>query len=83
MTCLRTVTLSCVLFVMAGCASTPAVAPVRIVDRGANAVSVWGERGAATINQAASAVGTPQERRPIYLLDMATLHLAIHEAALG
>jgi hypothetical protein len=80
MTHLRIATLACVLFALAGCASAPAVAPVLIVDRGANAVSLWGERGAATINQPASSTGTPQERRPMYLLDMATLHLAIHDA---
>ena len=34
----------------------------------------------ATINQPPSPSGTPEERRPVYSLDMATLHLAIHRA---
>jgi hypothetical protein len=70
----------CLTAALLGCATEPAKPPVRIVDRGANAVSLWGERGAATINQPPSPAGTPEERRPIYQLDMATLHLAIHDA---
>lgn len=63
-----------------GCATEPEPAPVQIADRGANAVSLWGERGAATINQPPSPGGTPEQRRPVYQLDMATLHLAMHDA---
>ena len=70
----------CLLVAMAGCATEPDRPPVRIVDRGPNAVSLWDERGAATINQPPSPSGTPEERRPVYSLDMATLHLAIHRA---
>lgn len=80
MTFKRIATLAYVVFALAGCATEREMAPVRIVDRGANAVSLWGERGAATINQPASPAGTPEERRPVYALDMATLHLAINEA---
>ena len=72
--------IACILLGLAGCATERSVEPVRITDRGANAVALWGERGAATINQPPSPTGTPQERRPVYQLDMATLHLAIHEA---
>ncbi len=70
----------CLLAAVAGCATDTEQPPVRIADRGVNAVSLWGERGAATINQPPSLAGTPEERRPIYGLDMATLHLAIHRA---
>ena len=38
---------------------------MRIADHGPNAVSLWGERAAATINRR-RATGTPEERRPIY-----------------
>jgi hypothetical protein len=79
MTPMRAVAITCLLLVFAGCA-TERAAPVRVADRGANAVSLWGERGAATINLPPSPTGTPEERRPIYQLDLATLHLAIHEA---
>jgi hypothetical protein len=72
------------LLAVAGCATDAArpttSAPVRVVDRGANAVSLWGERAIATINLPPSPAGTPEERRPIYQLDLATLHLAMHEA---
>lgn len=72
------------LLAVAGCATDVAKpmtsTPVRVVDRGANAVSLWDERGAATINLPPSPTGTPEERRPTSQVDMATLHLAIHEA---
>lgn len=80
MTPKRIAALVCILITLAGCDTNRSVEPVLIADRGANAVSLWGERGAATITQPASATGTPEERRPVYQLDMATLHLAIHEA---
>ncbi len=67
------------LTLVIGCATDPD-SPVLISDQGANAVSLWGERGAATVNQPPAASGTPEERRPVYALDMATLHLAIHRA---
>lgn len=63
-----------------GCSTALERLPVRIADLGANAVSLWAERGAATINQPPSPSGTPEERRPIFQLDMATLHLAIYDA---
>lgn len=68
------------LAALVACAAGPDRPPVRIADRGANAVSLWGELGAATINQPPSPTGTPEERRPGGDLDMATLHLAIHRA---
>jgi hypothetical protein len=64
---------------LAACAAPPPPA-VTVRDLGPNAVSLWDERGAATINQPPSPSGTPEERRPIYQLDMATLHLAMHQA---
>jgi len=70
----------CLVAALVGCATGPQRPPVRIVDLGANPVSLWGERGAATINQPPSPTGTPEERRPGGDLDMATLHLAIHRA---
>jgi hypothetical protein len=76
---IRTLALAC-LVAAAGCATPSNEAPVRIVDRDANAVSLWGERGAATINQPPSTAGTPEERRPVSGADMAALHLAIHRA---
>jgi hypothetical protein len=82
MTFAHVASLSSLLLALTGCA-TEGAAPVRIIDRGANAVSLWGERGAATINLPPSSSGTPEERRPAYQLDLATLHLAIHEAVIA
>lgn len=56
----------------AGGATERGKTPVNIVDRGTNAVALWGERGAATINRPPSPTGTAQERRPISHFDMAT-----------
>ena len=50
---------------------------VSVVDHGANAVSLWSQVGAATVNLPAAATGTPEERRPNYAFDMATMHVAI------
>jgi hypothetical protein len=79
MTMIRNVAFTCLLLAFVGCA-TERAAPVRIVDRGPNAVALWDERAAATINLPPSPAGTPEERRPAYQLDMATLHMAIYEA---
>ena len=81
MTNTRLVCAATIVLALVGCAAKPVSAPpVRIVDRGVNAVALWDERAAATINLPPSPAGTPEERRPSYQLDMATLHLAIHEA---
>jgi hypothetical protein len=58
---------------LAGCASAPPAVTVR--DLGPNAVARWGERGAATINLPASPTGTPEERRPVYQLDLGARRL--------
>jgi hypothetical protein len=74
------------LLIAAGCAGDHAGSvaqpppAVRIIDRGPNAVALWDERAAALINQPPVPAGTPEERRPAYQLDLATLHLSIHEA---
>ena len=49
---LRALALSLIVAAVTGCAtSRQETPPVRIVDRGANPVSLWAERGTATINQ--------------------------------
>lgn len=59
------------------------VAPVTITSAGANAVSSWNETASATINQPASAGGTPEEARPNYAVDLATVHVAIYDAVMA
>jgi hypothetical protein len=46
---------------------------------GQNVIAVWDQLGAKTINQPAEG-GTPEEQRPAFDLDMATLHVAIYDA---
>ena len=55
-------------------------APVTITVTGPNAVSQWNEIAATTINQPAATTGTPEEQRPTYAVDLATVHLAIYDA---
>lgn len=54
--------------------------PLTLPNHGSNAVSLWHAVGAAVVTAPALAVGTPEERRPNYALDLATLHVAIYDA---
>jgi len=56
---------------------------VSLIDHGPNAVSLWSQVGAATVNLPAAATGTPEERRPNYAFDMATMHVAMYDAAVA
>ena len=56
---------------------------VEITSYGANAVTYWYDVGAKTINQPASANGTPEERAPLLTSDMATLLVAIYDAVIA
>lgn len=68
-------------------AAPPAAAekglPVPLVSYGANAVATWNEVGAATILLPPSETGTPEERRPTYDLDLATLNVAMYDAVVA
>lgn len=78
--------LVCALCLMAGCKSMDAPAPVgEIVSGayGANAVSVWNGVAARTINVAPDGNGTSEERRPMYAIDLATVHVAIYDAVVA
>ena len=77
------VALGCVLLLVGGCKSigdSALIQPVTISSHGVNAVSVWDEIAATTINGPPAATGTPEERQPNFAFDLATLHLAIYEA---
>lgn len=74
------------LWVLNGCQSieSPRRAPtVTIVTYGANPVSVWNEIATNTITVAPAASGTPEERRPTYAFDLATVNLAIYDAVIA
>lgn len=57
--------------------------PLTLPHYDANAVSLWHAVGAAVVTSPALAAGTPEERRPNYALDMATLHVAIYDAVVA
>jgi hypothetical protein len=61
-------------------APAPSPAPITITPAQPNAVSYWNEVATATINQPASAGGTPEEARPNLAVDLATVHIAIYDA---
>ncbi len=48
-----------------------------------NAVAAWGEVAASTINGTGTANATPEEQRPNYAADLATVHLAIYDALMA
>lgn len=73
------------LALLAACAGAPLTpaappAPVQIGDRGANLLAIWDEIATTTINQPPAPTGTASEQRPFYAADLATLHLAMHDA---
>lgn len=57
--------------------------PVTITVVGPNAVSYWNEVASNTVNLPAAATGTPEEQRPSYSVDLATVHLAIYDAVIA
>lgn len=71
------------LVILAGCASGTASAPVTITAGRPNVVSLWSEVAAQTVNQPPAATGTPEEQRPIYATDLATVHLAMYDAVMA
>ncbi|MGH8853864.1 MAG: hypothetical protein ACREWI_06255, partial [Telluria sp.] len=54
--------------------------PVLLAPANANVVAYWTDVGAATVNATVATATTPEERRPAFQADMATMHLAIYDA---
>lgn len=59
------------------------VAPVTVTVVGPNVVSQWNEIAATTINAPAATIGTPEEQRPNYAVDLATVHIAMYDAVIS
>ncbi|MES2100849.1 MAG: vanadium-dependent haloperoxidase [Pseudomonadota bacterium] len=76
------IALACATAFIAACGGggDDEVAPVTITVAGPNVVSQWNEIAATTINLPAAATGTPEEQRPTYAVDLATVHIAIYDA---
>jgi len=54
--------------------------PVVLTATSNNAVAYWNEVANRTVNAPAGAASTPEERRPAYHLDLATVHVAVYDA---
>ena len=58
--------------------------PATVVDQGENVVWRWGQIAAATITSTASVPRvTPEEQRPQWAIDLATVHAAIYDAVIA
>lgn len=71
------------LFVMlfSACGSGNYVQPdVILASTGTNVVSYWHDVGVATVNATSSTNTTPEELRPTFQNDLATMHLAMYDA---
>jgi hypothetical protein len=81
---LALITLTCGLLGACGGGSAPVEGPpVTLTVTGPNAVSVWNGIAATTANAPATATGTPEEQRPTYAVDLATVNLAIYDAMMA
>lgn len=57
--------------------------PMAIASYGANAISTWDEVASIVIQMPAATTGTESERAPDYAFDLATLHVAMYDAAVA
>jgi hypothetical protein len=57
--------------------------PVTITNAGPNVVTNWNEVATAVINLPPDAVGTSEERRPNYAVDLATVQVAVYDAVMA
>lgn len=76
-------TTAAVLFVtlLAACGSDTYKQPdVILSPTSTNVVAYWHDVGAATVNATAALATTPEELRPTFQVDLATMHLAMYDA---
>ena len=66
---------------LAACGGSDGLEPtVTLASTGPNVVSYWNDIANKTVNTAAAASTTPEEQRPSYHVDLATVHVAIYDA---
>ncbi len=83
---LSAIAAACAMILLISCGGSDGddeVAPVTISVSGPNAVSQWNEIAATTINLPAAATGTPEEQRPSYSVDLATVQIAVYDAVMA
>ncbi len=84
---------SAAAFVLAACggSANDATSPAEVlgagssgrtiaITPGSDVIAYWSQIASSTVNVPAAATGTPQERRPVYNLDLATVHVAMFDA---
>ena len=72
-----------VLGACGGSDDSPQDQPVTITVVGPNAVSTWNEIASTTVNVPGAPTGTPEEQRPNFAADLATVHVAIYDAVMA
>ncbi|MBV8034205.1 vanadium-dependent haloperoxidase [Roseateles sp.] len=77
--------LFCMMSIAAGCGGSAGVEaePVVIGAGTPNAVSAWNEAATTTVNQPNAAAGTPEEMQSVYAVDLASVHVAMYDAAVA
>lgn len=66
---------------LAACSGiSPRQPDVNLSSSFTNAVAYWDDVGAATVNATVATAVTPEEQRPGFAADLATMHLAIYDA---
>jgi hypothetical protein len=79
----RSTNASAILFVtlLSACGGDDYKQPdVVLSPTSSNVVAYWHDVGAATVNATAALATTPEEQRPTFQTDLATMHLAIYDA---
>jgi hypothetical protein len=71
------------LSLLGACGGDSGPPAVTITASGPNAVSYWNEVASATVNLPGTTTGTPEEQRPSYSVDLATVHVAIYDAVMA
>jgi hypothetical protein len=66
---------------LAGCAGVATQHPAVVLSSNStNAVAYWHDIGAATVSATVTPATTPEELRPSFAADLATMHLAMYDA---
>jgi hypothetical protein len=72
-----------ILITACGGSDAPQDQPVTITVAGPNSVSYWNEVASNTVNVPGTATGTPEEQLPDFPVDLATVHVAMYDAAMA
>jgi hypothetical protein len=73
----------CAFGVVAACGGSDDVAPVTITPGSVDVVAQWNTIAATTVNLPAAASGTPEEQRPNYAVDLATVQVSVYDAVIA